>query len=71
MVAVENMNLSTDQLYLLILEQALQNAKIHQRRCVGRVNEADLALHEAQNEVYRLTNEIEFRRAEMLKRGCV
>ncbi len=70
-VEVTNMNLTNDQLWLLILEQQLQNAKAFEWRCTRRVHEADRQLIEAQGEVARLINEIESRRAEMLKRRCV
>ncbi len=68
---VTELNLTTDQLYLLILEQQLQNAELYERRCARRANEADVALQDAMSETVRLTTEIEFRRAEMLKRRCV
>ncbi len=65
------MNLTPEQLYILLMEQTLDNARLHEARCRRRFHAAEDDLIAAAKAVTALHNQIEGRRQEMLKRGCV
>ena len=63
--------MTPEQLYILLMEQTLDNARINEARCRRRLDNAQVNLSDAQESVMRLRHQIEGFRQEMLKRGCV
>ena len=63
--------MTSEQLYILLMEQTLDNARLHEARCRRRFNEAKDNLIDAQDAVERLSHQIEGFRQEMLKRRCI
>lgn len=63
--------MSQEELYILLMEQTLRNARDHEARCRRRFHDARENLIQAQDSVEKLSAEIEGFRNEWLKRRCV
>lgn len=71
MVEVTELHLNPMQLELLMLDQALRNAKNYEAHCNRQYHAAERDYRYACEATIKLANEIEALRGEMLKRGCV